>query len=111
MFLDVWSLFAPQATGHAFQAIHQTRNGHLRRIFHQQVNMIISAVHADQGGLEVGTDLGKDSLVARIGMETEFSLSQAVASGDAFEHRPSERGHCVQDFLAELNLRDLPGEA
>ena len=51
------------------------------------------------------------SLVARIGMETEFSLSQAVASGDAFEHRPSERGHCVEDFSAELNLRDLPGEA
>ena len=51
------------------------------------------------------------SLVARIGMETEFSLSQAVASGDAFEHRASERGHCVEDFSAELNLRDLPGEA
>ena len=44
-------------------------------------------------------------------METEFSLSQAVASGDAFEHRPSERGHCVQNFSAELDLRDLPGEA
>ena len=44
-------------------------------------------------------------------METEFSLSQAVVSGDAFEHRPSERGHCVQDFSAELDLRDLPGEA
>ena len=51
------------------------------------------------------------SLVARIGMETEFFLSQAVASGDAFEHRPSERGHCVQDFSTELDLRDLPGEA
>ena len=36
---------------------------------------------------------------------------QAVVSGDAFEHRPSERGHCVQDFSAELDLRDLPGEA
>ena len=57
------------------------------------------------------TFLGVPNLVARIGMETEFALSQAVASGDAFEHRPSERGHCVQDFLAELNLRDLPGEA
>ena len=32
----------------------------------------------------------------------EFALSQAVASGDTFEHRPSERGHCVQDFLAGL---------
>ena len=51
------------------------------------------------------------SVVAWIGAETEFPLSQAVASGDAFEHRPSERGHCVQDFSAELDLRDLPGEA
>ena len=28
-----------------------------------------------------------------------------------FEHRPSGCGHCVQDFLADLDLRDLPGEA
>ena len=41
----------------------------------------------------------------------EFARSQAVASGDAFEHRRSECGRCVQDFLAELDLRDLPGEA
>ena len=41
----------------------------------------------------------------------EFALSQAVASGDAFEHRPSECGHCVQNFLADLGFRDLPGEA
>ena len=36
---------------------------------------------------------------------------QAVASGDAFEHGPTECGHCVQNFLADLDLRDLPGEA
>ena len=51
------------------------------------------------------------SVVAWIGAEMEFALSQAVASGDTFEHRPSECGHCVQDFLADLDLRDLPGEA
>ena len=38
-------------------------------------------------------------------------FSQAVASGDTLEHRPSECGHCVQNFLADLDLRDLPGEA
>ena len=52
-----------------------------------------------------------ESVVAWIGAEMEFALSQAVASGDAFEHRPSECGHCVQDFLADLDLRDLHGEA
>ena len=51
------------------------------------------------------------SVVAWIGAEMEFALSQAVASGDTFEHRPPECGHCVQDFLADLDLRDLPGEA
>ncbi len=51
------------------------------------------------------------SVVAWTGAEMEFALSQAIASGDAFEHRPSECGHCVQDFLADLDLRDLPGEA
>ena len=43
--------------------------------------------------------------------EMEFALSQAVASGDAFEHRPPECGHCVPNFLADLDFRDLPGEA
>ena len=55
--------------------------------------------------------LSSRSVVAWIGAEMEFALSQAVASGDTLEHRPSEGGHCVQDFLAELDLRDLPGEA
>ena len=51
------------------------------------------------------------SVVAWIGAAMEFALSQAVASGDAFEHRPSECGHCVQNFLADLDLRDQSGEA
>ena len=57
------------------------------------------------------SDYIERSVVAWIGAEMEFALSQAVASGDTLEHRPSECGHCVQDFLAELDLRDLPGEA
>ena len=59
---------------------------------------------ADQGHTQA-------SVVAWIGAEMEFALSQAVASGDTFERRPSECGHCVQNFLADLDLRDLPGEA
>ena len=55
--------------------------------------------------------MNNSSGVAWIGAEMEFALSQAVASGDAFEHRPPECGHCVQNFLADLDLRDLPGEA
>ena len=51
------------------------------------------------------TKLHGRSVVAWIGAEMEFALSQAVASGDAFEHRPSECGHCVQNFLADLDSR------
>ncbi len=50
------------------------------------------------------------SVVAWIGAEMEFALSQAVASGGVFEHRSSECGHCVRDFLADLDLRELPEE-
>ena len=39
------------------------------------------------------TNPAENSVVARIGVAMEFALSQAVASGDAFEHRPSECGH------------------
>ena len=60
---------------------------------------------------EPGLHLHPGSVVAWIGTEMEFARSQAVASGDAFEHRPPECGHCVQNFLADLDLRDLPGEA
>lgn len=44
-------------------------------------------------------------------METEFALSQAVGSGDAFEHGPAEVGHRIQDYLAVFDLCDLPREA
>ena len=60
------------------------------------------------GGIDGSVEV---SVLAWIGAEMEFALSQAVASGDAFEHRPSECGHCVQNFLADLDFRDLPGEA
>ena len=37
----------------------------------------------------------EQSVVAWIEAAMEFALSQAVWSGDAFEHRPSECSHCV----------------
>ena len=50
-------------------------------------------------------------IVARIGVETEFALSQAVGSGNGFEHGPAEVGHRIQDYLAVFDLCDLPREA
>ena len=62
-------------------------------------------------GMDLTRRSAGKSVVAWIGAEMEFALSQAVASGGAFEHRRSECGHCAQDFLADLDLRDLAGEA
>ena len=45
------------------------------------------------------------------GAETELALSQPAASGGTSEHGPAEVGRCVRDFVAALDLRDLPGEA
>ena len=50
----------------------------------------------------------QQSVVAWIGAGMEFPLSPSRSSGDAFEHRPSECRHCVQNFLTDLDLRDLP---
>ena len=49
--------------------------------------------------------------VARIGEETKFALSKAVASRNALEHGTSEFGHFVQNFLVEFDLGNLPGKA
>ncbi len=46
--------------GHAFEAVHQLRKRHFRRIVHQQMNMIVFAVHLDQIGFEVGANAGEE---------------------------------------------------
>ena len=75
------------------------------------VLVAVLAIGATLAGVILTGNRGLRSVVAWIGPEMEFALSQAVASGGAFEHRPSECGHCVKNFLADLDLRDLPGEA
>ena len=86
------------------------RKLHLGLDLHSGAIVCANLTHDDVGDSTALPGL-LDSVVAWIGAEMEFALSQAVASGDTFEHRPSECGHCVQDFLADLDLRDLPGEA
>src|SRR3989304_3135933 len=54
-------LLPHEATGYAFQAIHQRRHRHLWRIVHQQVHMILLAVELHQLRLEVAANLGEDA--------------------------------------------------
>jgi hypothetical protein len=49
-------------TGHALQAIHQRRNGHLRRVVHQQVDVIILTVEFHQFSVKVGADAYENAL-------------------------------------------------
>ena len=60
--LDAWLLFAQQAAGYAFQAVHEVGGSHLWRILHQQVDMVALTIHLDQLHLEVGTDFGEDDV-------------------------------------------------
>ena len=53
-------LLPDQAGGDAFEAIHQARNGHLRRVGDQQMHMIPLAVEFFQGRFEVLAHVGKD---------------------------------------------------
>ena len=49
-----------QATGNILEAVRKAKDGHLRLVFHEQVNVIVLAIHFDQLRLEVGADFGKD---------------------------------------------------
>ncbi len=49
-----------ESAGDAFEAVHQRRDGYFGRMVHQQVNVIILAVHLDQVSLKVDTDVGED---------------------------------------------------
>ena len=97
----------------------KTRSIHLKKLLGMVIHVYYLRV--GDGDVDISNDRGArfivpydlflDSVVAWIEAEMEFALSQAVASGNTFEHGTSECGHCVQDFLAGLDLRDLPGEA
>ncbi len=54
-------LFADHAAGDAFQAVHLRRDGDLRRIVHQQVDVVVLAVELHEFRLEVGADAGEDA--------------------------------------------------
>lgn len=55
----VGPLFAQQAAGYALEAVHEIGHGHLRWVVHQQMNMIVLAVHLHQLGLEVLAHAGE----------------------------------------------------
>src|SRR5690606_5660958 len=44
---------------HALQRVHQRRHRNLRRVLHQQVDVIVLAIHLDQACFEVGAHLGE----------------------------------------------------
>lgn len=45
---------------HAFEAVHERRHRHFRRVIHQQMHIIVLSAHLDQLCLEIGTDRGED---------------------------------------------------
>ena len=55
-------LFSDKKTGYAFQAINQFRYCHLRRVVHQQVNVIVLSIEFHQLRFKVGAYIGEDFL-------------------------------------------------
>ena len=57
---QVWAFEAKQSTGNAFKTVYQRRDRVLRRIVHEQVNVVVLATRFNKLGFEVSTDLLKD---------------------------------------------------
>lgn len=57
MLLDFREILPQQPAGDALQAVYQSRNGQLRRIVNQQVNVVWLAIELDQGHAKILADL------------------------------------------------------
>ena len=100
----------PKATaGYTLQAVHQDRYRDLGRVVHQQMHMVVFAVHFDQFRIEVGAYVSEDqsevgkrcfaeylSAVFRDEDQVDVHRKNAMSSGSigvAIGHRPIY--HCV----------------
>ena len=75
--------------------------------------MIISAVHADQGGLEVGTDLGKDRAKSLDGIAVEHlkrQIRRAQSRISAAERKQRTRRLILMGSYLEHVTGDDPGQ-
>ncbi len=48
------------AAGNTFQAVDQGGNRYFRRIFNQQMNMVIFTIHFSKRSIKIGTNACKD---------------------------------------------------
>ena len=83
--LNIWTFQSQQPTRNTLEAVHQRRDGMLGRIVHEQVNVIVLAVHFDKCRLEVSADLLEDDSKAIDGVCVK------IPSFDTLWRRPSER--------------------
>ena len=69
-------LFADQTAGNPLEAVHQCRNGHGRRIIHQQMHMVILPVELHHLRAEILADGGEDA--AQVGQHLAGKHTAAV---------------------------------
>jgi hypothetical protein len=50
-----------QATGNTLEAVHERGDGHFGRILHEQVHVVVFAVHLHPRGVRVRADVGEDA--------------------------------------------------
>src|SRR6266702_6415450 len=58
---DVRALPAQQATGNTLETVHERGDSHFGRVFHEQVDVVVFAVHLHQRGVRVRADVGEDA--------------------------------------------------
>lgn len=71
----VWPLLAQRTAGNAFEAVYEAGDGYLWRIFNQQVDMIVLAIHLDQLRPEVCTGIGEYDAQPIDGVAVEHSAA------------------------------------
>ena len=54
-------LFANQAAGNSFEAVHQGRNGYFRWVDNHEMHMVVSTIKFDKFSLKIRTDIGEYS--------------------------------------------------
>ena len=116
-----------ETAGYAFEAVDEHRDGDLRRIVHQQMDMIVLAVDLDQFRFEVGADrcediahvvehgIGED-VAAVFGHEDQMDVHgenavSSMAIGGVIDHRPSYSCPMIDGKAAMFRLYPTPEQA
>lgn len=95
---EVGALLAEKAAGDALQAVDESGDGHLGGIGHEEVDVVVLAVHLDEFPLEVAANLGEGGSEALDGVAVEH-LSAIFGHKDQMRVNVKNTMSTVPDVL------------